>query len=73
MMRTAVNITGDSMVSLINSKSEKSFNKSIFEDPKAAYDYTSISLFLLSPFTQEPSYTFQDFFPINSKANANMP
>ncbi len=35
MMRTAVNITGDSMVSLITSKSEKSFNKSIFEDPKA--------------------------------------
>ena len=29
MMRTAVNITGDSMVSLITSKSEKSFNKSI--------------------------------------------
>ena len=35
MMRTAVNITGDSMVSLITSKSEKSFNKSIFEDPEA--------------------------------------
>ena len=35
MMRTAVNITGDSMVSLITSKSEKSFNKSVFEDPKA--------------------------------------
>ena len=35
MMRTAVNITGDSMVSLITSKSEKSFNESIFEDPKA--------------------------------------
>jgi len=35
MMRTAVNITGDSMVSIITSKSEKSFNKSIFEDPKA--------------------------------------
>ena len=35
MMRTAVNIIGDSMVSLITSKSEKSFNKSIFEDPKA--------------------------------------
>ena len=35
MMRTAVNITGDSMVSLITSKSEKSFNKSIIEDPKA--------------------------------------
>ena len=35
MMRTAVNITGDSMVSLITSKSEKSFNKSIFEDHKA--------------------------------------
>ena len=35
MMRTAVNITGDSMVSLITSKSEKSFDKSIFEDPKA--------------------------------------
>ena len=35
MVRTAVNITGDSMVSLITSKSEKSFNKSIFEDPKA--------------------------------------
>ena len=35
MMRTAVNITGDSMVSLITSKSEKSFNKSIFEDPKS--------------------------------------
>ena len=35
MMRTAVNIIGDSMVSLITGKSEKSFNKSIFEDPKA--------------------------------------
>ena len=35
MMRTAVNITGDSMDSLITSKSEKSFNKSVFEDPKA--------------------------------------
>ena len=35
MMRTAVNITGDSMVSLITSKSEKSFNLNIFRDPKA--------------------------------------
>jgi len=35
MMRTAVNITGDSMVSLITSKSEKSFNLEVFKDPKA--------------------------------------
>ena len=35
MMRTAVNITGDSMVSLLTSKSEKSFNEDIFMDMKA--------------------------------------
>jgi Na+/H+-dicarboxylate symporter len=35
MMRTAVNITGDSMVSLVTSKSEKSFNLEVFNDPKA--------------------------------------
>ena len=39
---------------------------------KRAYDYTSISLFPFCPHSlHEPSYTFQDFFPINSKANAN--
>ena len=35
MMRTAVNITGDSMVSIITSKSENSFDQNIFNDPKA--------------------------------------
>jgi Na+/H+-dicarboxylate symporter len=35
MMRTSVNITGDSMVSLIVSKSENSFDNTIFKDPKA--------------------------------------
>jgi Na+/H+-dicarboxylate symporter len=35
MMRTSVNITGDSMVSLIVSKSENSFDETIFKDPKA--------------------------------------
>ena len=35
MMRTAVNITGDSMVSVIVSKSENSFDASVFKDPKA--------------------------------------
>jgi Na+/H+-dicarboxylate symporter len=34
-MRTAVNITGDSMVSVIVSKSENSFDDSVFKDPKA--------------------------------------
>ena len=32
MMRTAVNITGDSMVSIITAKSEKSFDEKIFLD-----------------------------------------
>ena len=32
MMRTAVNITGDSMVSVITAKSEKSFDEKIFLD-----------------------------------------
>ena len=35
MMRTSVNITGDSMVSLIVSKSENSFDNAIFKDPNA--------------------------------------
>ena len=35
MMRTAVNIIGDSMVSLVTSKSEDSFNVNVFRDPKA--------------------------------------
>jgi len=38
MMRTAVNITGDSMVSLLTSKSEKSFNEDIFLDIKAGIE-----------------------------------
>ena len=38
MMRTAVNITGDSMVSLLTSKSEKSFNEDIFLDIKAGFE-----------------------------------
>lgn len=35
MMRTAVNVTGDSMVSIVTSKSENSFDQNIFNDPKA--------------------------------------
>jgi len=35
MMRTSVNITGDSMVSVIVSKSENSFDTAVFKDPKA--------------------------------------
>ena len=39
---------------------------------KQAYDYTSISVFPFCPHSlHEPSYTFQAFFPISSKANAN--
>jgi len=34
-MRTSVNITGDSMVSVIVSKSENSFDTAVFKDPKA--------------------------------------
>lgn len=35
MTRTAVNVTGDSMVSVIVGKSEKQFDQEIFEDPNA--------------------------------------
>ena len=38
MMRTAVNITGDSMVSIITSKTENYFNKDTFLDPKAGIE-----------------------------------
>ena len=38
MMRTSVNITGDSMVSILTSKSEKCFYEKIFLDPKACLD-----------------------------------
>ena len=38
MMRTAVNITGDSMVSLITSKTENYFSKDTFLDPKAGLE-----------------------------------
>ena len=38
MMRTSVNITGDSMVSILTSKSEKCFDEKIFLDPKAGLD-----------------------------------
>ena len=38
MMRTSVNITGDSMVSLLTSKSEKCFDEDIFLDPDAGLE-----------------------------------
>ena len=38
MMRTSVNITGDSMVSLLTSKSEKCFDEDTFLDPEAGIE-----------------------------------
>tara|TARA_B100000686_G_scaffold355150_1_gene470446 strand:+ start:4631 stop:5920 length:1290 start_codon:yes stop_codon:yes gene_type:complete len=38
MMRTSVNITGDSMVSLLTSKSEKCFDEDTFLDPEAGLE-----------------------------------
>jgi len=35
MMRTAVNVTGDAMVTLLIAKSEKAFNETTFADPEA--------------------------------------
>jgi len=38
MVRTAVNVTGDSVVSLVVAHSEKQFNESVFLDPNADAD-----------------------------------
>ena len=42
MTRTAVNVTGDSMVTIIVGKSEKQFNKAIFLDENAGKDIEEI-------------------------------
>jgi Na+/H+-dicarboxylate symporter len=38
MVRTAVNVTGDSVVSLVVAHSEKQFDESVFLDPNADTD-----------------------------------
>lgn len=38
MTRTAVNITGDAMVSCIVAKSEKNFDESTYNDPNAGIE-----------------------------------
>ncbi len=43
MTRTAVNVTGDSMVGVIVANSEKQFDKDIFLDPKAGHDIEDIN------------------------------
>jgi len=43
MVRTAVNVTGDAAVSVIVANSEKQFEQSVFQDPRADFGGSVIS------------------------------
>ena len=43
MTRTAVNVTGDCVVSCIVAKSEKELDVSVYNDPKAGLKYEEIN------------------------------